>query len=176
MTREGVTRVVYLCTADATRMVRREADRQSCSATTGPTRHDHRVRQTRHLDRQIRTIPERMGVDADRGRRPERDPRVARHSSRTGRRGASRPREPALLGASWQASPVRDCERSAIPRSLPRPGSSPAGQVGIQNQAGGRTFLATIEISKARGDFLRPEDIRLTIAELGERGLPTNLI
>jgi hypothetical protein len=27
MSREGITRVVYLCTADATRMVRREADK-----------------------------------------------------------------------------------------------------------------------------------------------------
>lgn len=38
---------------------------------------------------------------------------------------------------------------------------------GFKTKREAEIFLATIEISKVRGDFLRPEDIRLTIAELG---------
>lgn len=38
---------------------------------------------------------------------------------------------------------------------------------GFRTKREAELFLATIEISKARGDFLRPEDVRLTVTELG---------
>jgi len=38
---------------------------------------------------------------------------------------------------------------------------------GFATKRDAELFLATIEVSKARGDFLRPEDVRLTVAQIG---------
>ncbi len=82
MSNEGITRVVYLCTADATRMVRREADRNLSETTAAAARHDYRVRQTRDLDRRLGTFPDR--VDVDRVEAPTRTSSSRRGSSERG--------------------------------------------------------------------------------------------
>jgi integrase len=38
---------------------------------------------------------------------------------------------------------------------------------GFKTKREAELFLATIEISKARGDFIRPEDVRMTVREIG---------
>jgi hypothetical protein len=81
MARERSSRVVYLCTSDAMRMICREADRNLLAGDRHRLITITAFDKRRNLDRYVRTISRPVEVRCRGGDRPEPDPRVAGHPS-----------------------------------------------------------------------------------------------
>ena len=168
ISREGVTRVVYLCTADATRMVRREADkllfRDDKSLIVTITAFDKRGT---WIDSSGR-FPEVWTSTPNEDANPNEilESRVIRARTVDGERPV--PAEPTLLKPSWQASdPTRRRDGRRYRARYRDPRHHQREKRGFRTKREAEEFLAGVTVRVARGEYVDPAAGRVTVGELG---------